>query len=61
MHIGEPPIDAVFAEAQLLVLDPHQMQHGCVDVVDLGWIGAIQWLVSPLITLPMGGSPTVAR
>ena len=38
MHIGQPPVDAVVAERQFLVVDAEQMQNRRVHIVAIGRI-----------------------
>src|SRR6266581_3434094 len=54
MHIGQPPVDAVVAESQLLMIDAELVQNGCVQVIAVGGIGSGP--VRPFIARPIRNS-----
>src|SRR5439155_3011447 len=54
MHIGQTPVDAVVAEGELGVVHAQEVQDGGVDVMDGGWVLAIEGFVTPLIALAPG-------
>ena len=52
MHVGQPAVDAVVAEGQLLVVDAEQVQHRGVHVVAVGRV--LGGLVRPLVARAVG-------
>ena len=54
MNVGEPSVDAVFAESQPFVVDSQQMEDGGVDVVDLGRMASVERFVAPFVALSVG-------
>ena len=56
VDIREPAVNAVVPHGQALVVDSQQVQHGCVDVVDLRGVVTIQRLVAPLVAFSMGNA-----
>ena len=61
MHVGQPPVDAVVAEGQLLVVDAQQVQDGGVDVVAVGAASSTALYdhssLSPYVTPPLMPPP----
>ena len=57
MNVRQPTVDPVVANGQSGVVYPQQMKNGCVDVIDLGWIFSIKWLVAKRIAGSMTDSP----
>ena len=56
VYVGEAAIDTVMAHGKAFVLDAQQVQHGGVDIVDLGGMLAVQGFVAPLVTFPGGNT-----
>ena len=56
MDVRESAINTVVSHAQALVIDSQLVQHGCVDVVDLRGVVAVQRLVAPLVAFTVGHS-----
>ena len=54
VDVGQAPVDAIVAHAELGVVDTEEVEDGGVDVVDLGGGGAHEGFVSPLIALSSG-------
>ena len=54
VHVGQTPVDRVMTDSQALVVQSELVKHRRIDVVDLGRVLAVEWLVTPLITLPVG-------
>ncbi len=57
MHVGQAAIDPVVANGEPLVIDSQQVQHGGVNVVNLGGMIAVERFVAPFV----GGAVTHAR
>ena len=56
MNIGEPAVDAVVPHGESLVIDAELVQHGGVDVVDLGGMRPVERLEAPLVRLAVGAA-----
>src|SRR5687767_4426529 len=52
VHVGQPPVRAIVAEGELLVIDSKEMQHGCVEVVNRH--GVTRGLPRPFVALAVG-------
>lgn len=53
VDISQAPVNAVMADGELLVVDSQLVKDGGVDIVDSGWMVAIKWFVSPVVTGPV--------
>lgn len=53
MDIGQAPVNAIMADSELLVVDSQLVKDGGVDIVDSGWVVAIERFVSPVVTGPV--------
>ena len=53
MNICQATINPVMSDGQPFMVDSQQVQDGRMNVVDLGRVITIQWLVSPLVTGPV--------
>ena len=60
MHVCKPTVNAVVPHGHAFVVDAQQIQHGGVYVVDFSGMLAVQWLVTPLVTLAMGDTALYA-
>ena len=54
VDIREASVDAVVPHGQSLVVYAEQVEHRCIDIVDLRRIFPVHGLVAPLVTFPMG-------
>ena len=54
VYIGQPPIDAVIANGQLLMVYSKLMQDGGMDVVDTGGVTPVLRFKTPFITFAEG-------
>ena len=59
VDIGQPAFQAVVVEGQPLVIESHQVQKSCVEIVDGHWINSC--LESKLVTLPVAKSALNTR
>lgn len=53
VDIGQAPVNAIMADSELLVVDSQLVKDGGVDIVDSGWVVAIERFVSPVVTGPV--------
>ena len=49
VNIRQAAINPIMSHRQTFVINPHQVQNGGMDIINLGWIFAIQGLVPPLV------------
>ena len=52
MDISKATVDAVMTDCELFMVNTQKMQHGGMDIINLGWVLTIQRLVTPLVTVP---------
>ena len=53
VHVGQAPVDRVVTDSQALVVQSELVKHRGVDVVHLGRVFTVEWLVTPLVAFPV--------
>ena len=54
MHVGQTAVDAVVADGEARVIDPHQVQERGMDVINLRGLIAVERAKPPFVALANG-------
>src|SRR5262249_37253655 len=52
VYVSQTTIDSIVAPGQFRVINPQKAKHGCVDVINLRVVLAVERFVAPLIAFP---------
>ena len=56
VHVSEAPVYTIIADRELFMVYTQKMQHSGMDIINLGWVFAVQRLVAPLVTFSSSNS-----